>query len=329
VFHSVRPPNGAIIFMFGQLQRLRQSLPEAKIVMVSGDHDTPRSVDAGVILPLFRALGLQVAASGPERFPLAEGVLLTAVPKLAAHSVPDPEPGTRNVLLIHGSVLGYGAPRPEPGDIDTGKLAGWDYVAMGHYHVCAQVAPNAWYSGAVEYTTTDPWYEVAEETRRHGGPAKGWLSLELGGEPEFRRVGPARPHFDLGTLDCSAMAAAEADRVIFGVIDGTDIAGAVARLRVVIGRQVRRDLDHAGMRERKARALNLNVEMREAASVAALQERRHETFRQLDEVLRSTLEGRQLPEGVDRAEFVRTGMQYFDATESVRAEAEKRGIAAP
>jgi DNA repair protein SbcD/Mre11 len=314
VFHSVRPPNGAILFMFAQLQRLRQALPAAKVVMVSGDHDSPRSIDAGVILPLFRALGLQVAANGVERFPLAEDVLLTAVPKLVAHKVPEPQAGVRNVLLIHGEVPGLGAPRPVGGGVDVGKLSGWDYVAMGHWHVCTQVAPNAWYSGALEYTTTDPWYEVREEERLYGAPAKGWLLLpQLGGEPEFRRIGPARPHIDLGMLDCADMTAAAADHAMFERIDGTDITGAVARLRVVIGRQIRRDLDHAGMRQRKGRALNLQVEMREEASSMALQERREGTFRKLDEVLREALQDRPLPDGIDRETFVRSGLEYFEA----------------
>ena len=60
VFHSVRPTNPAILFLFQQLQRLRANLPAVPIVMVAGEHDTPRSVETGTILRLYEALGVDV-----------------------------------------------------------------------------------------------------------------------------------------------------------------------------------------------------------------------------------------------------------------------------
>ena len=45
IFHSVRPTNAAILFLFQQLQRIRVGLPETAVVMIAGDHDTPRSVE--------------------------------------------------------------------------------------------------------------------------------------------------------------------------------------------------------------------------------------------------------------------------------------------
>ena len=43
VFHSVRPTNQAILHAFLQFSRLRQSLPDAAIVLVAGNHDVPRT----------------------------------------------------------------------------------------------------------------------------------------------------------------------------------------------------------------------------------------------------------------------------------------------
>ena len=43
VFHNVRPTNPAIIHAFKQLSRLTQMLPDAIVVMVAGNHDTPRT----------------------------------------------------------------------------------------------------------------------------------------------------------------------------------------------------------------------------------------------------------------------------------------------
>src|SRR5438552_5665152 len=43
VFHTVRPTNQAILHAFAQLGRMTQALPEAIVVVVAGNHDTPRS----------------------------------------------------------------------------------------------------------------------------------------------------------------------------------------------------------------------------------------------------------------------------------------------
>ena len=47
VFHSVRPTNPAILFLFKKLAELRAGLPESRIVLVAGNHDTPRPSDTG------------------------------------------------------------------------------------------------------------------------------------------------------------------------------------------------------------------------------------------------------------------------------------------
>ena len=62
LFHSVRPTNYAIVFAFRQFQRLRDALPNAPIVLIAGNHDTPRSVETGSILRLFEELGVDVAS---------------------------------------------------------------------------------------------------------------------------------------------------------------------------------------------------------------------------------------------------------------------------
>jgi DNA repair exonuclease SbcCD nuclease subunit len=310
VFHSVRPPNGAILFLFGQLQRVRAALPETRIVLVAGDHDTPRTTAAGVILPLFRALGIDLAIYEPERFALGEGVVVTAVPKAAAHRLPPPDKAARlNVLLLHGEVPGYGGPHPI-GAVDPGALKAWDYVALGHYHVCAQVAPNAWYAGALEYTTTDPWYEVREEQKR-GLPGKGWLLVDVDARVQFRPIGPARRHVDLEPLDCLGMAPADIDRLIAERLEAAKIDGAVARLRGAVARETKRALDHAAIRAFKARALSLNLELRETRTVAELDERRAEAFAKLDERLRVFLGDRELPADLNRDAFVELGMDYY------------------
>ena len=56
-------------------------------------------------------------------------------------------------------------------------FAGWDYVALGDFHRCQQVAPNAWYSGSADRC------DFGEETN-----TPGWLCVELDGAGTVPRV---------------------------------------------------------------------------------------------------------------------------------------------
>src|SRR3954467_7982479 len=60
VFHTVRPTNPAILHAFIEFSRLRQMLPETPVVMIAGNHDTPRTAETGCILRLFRQLDITV-----------------------------------------------------------------------------------------------------------------------------------------------------------------------------------------------------------------------------------------------------------------------------
>lgn len=62
------------------------------------------------------------------------------------------------IVVAHGSVHGFGGD-PDPEDpsagvnrLDLTSLSQhqWDYIALGDWHGCKQVAPNAWYAGTPE-----------------------------------------------------------------------------------------------------------------------------------------------------------------------------------
>src|SRR3954454_9550173 len=110
LFHSVRPTNAAIVFAFRQLQRLREALPAAPIVLIAGNHDTPRSAETGSILRLFAELGVDVVAEEARRlvYPALDLSIL-AVPHAALVSAERPElrpegSERRKVLVLHGEV---------------------------------------------------------------------------------------------------------------------------------------------------------------------------------------------------------------------------------
>ncbi len=109
VFHAVRPPNPAILHAFLQFGRLARSLPDTRVVMIAGNHDTPRTSETGCILRLFAQLGFDVVEGEPRQIEFAEhGVSVLAVPDTGG-----PRPALipsrsarHNVLLLHGEVEG-------------------------------------------------------------------------------------------------------------------------------------------------------------------------------------------------------------------------------
>ncbi|HEX6103975.1 MAG TPA: exonuclease SbcCD subunit D [Gemmatimonadales bacterium] len=331
LFHSVRPTNAAIVFAFRQFQRLREALPSAPIVLIAGNHDTPRSVETGSILRLFEELGIDVAAEEARRlvYPALDlSVLAVPHQALASGERPElrPEGDARHrVLLLHGEIEGV-FPQDRSAADYGGALVGlrelgaesWSYVALGHYHVRHQVAPRVWYAGALEYVSPNIWGELEDEAERrvHG---KGWLLADLDrGSAAPMPVPAAREILDLEPVHAEGLAAAAIDAQIaerVGAVRG-GITDKVVRLRVYdVPRHVAREMDHTAVRGYKAEALHFHLDVRRPdihRTVGVGAPGRRQT---LPEIVRSYLERRPLPAELDRTAFVRLGEELMDAVE--------------
>jgi hypothetical protein len=330
IFHSVRPTNPAILFLFKELQRVRGSLPDSPVVLIAGNHDTPRSAETGTILRLYEALGVDVVVERARRivFPKLDCSVL-AVPHqaLVGEDRPALRPErrggtTRNVLLVHGEVEGvigddrsateYGGALLSTHDLAPAQ---WDYVALGHYHVRHEVAANAWYAGSLEYVSSNPWGELKDEGA-HGLPGKGYLLVDLpGARTTFRPIPGARRLVDLPPIRGAGLTAKELDARIGQRVAAADppIDDQVVRLVVYdVSRATARDLDHALIRQYKARALNFQLDVRRPEERRAVGTggpgRRHT----LPETLREFLGRRPLDAALDREAFVRLGVEYLE-----------------
>jgi DNA repair protein SbcD/Mre11 len=332
LFHSVRPTNAAIVFAFHQLQRLREALPGAPVVLVAGNHDTPRSVETGSILRLFEELGVDVAADQARRlvYPQLDLAVL-AVPHQALASLAErpplrPEGGEgRQLLVLHGEIEGvfpFDRSAVEYGGavVPLNELAPaeWSYVALGHYHVRHQVAPRAWYAGALEYVSPNLWGELADEAR-HGHRAKGWLLADLdSGTVAHHPIEPARAILDLPSIPGDGMTAAALDRLIgdrLAEVPG-GIADKILRLRVYdVPRHIARELDHAAVRGYKAEALHFHLDIRRPEIQRAVGVGAPGRRQPLPELVRDYLFRRPLPAELDREAFVRLGGDLLDGVE--------------
>lgn len=331
LFHSVRPTNAAIVFAFRQFQRLREALPEAPIVLIAGNHDTPRSTETGSILRLFEELGVDVATDEARRlvYPALELSVL-AVPHQAlvggARPSLRPDGTERNrVLVLHGEVEGvfpFDRSAAEYGGALLGLQelapAEWSYVALGHYHVQHEVAPRVWYAGSLEYVSPNVWGELVDEAD-HGLSGKGWLLADLERNTVERREVPlARAILDLEPVEAEGLTAAAVSELIADRVRAVPggVEDRIVRLRVWnIPRHVARELDHAGIRALKSAALHFQLDLRRPEihrTVGMGAPGRRQT---LPELVRGYLERRPLPAELDREAFVRLGESLMDAVE--------------
>ena len=334
LFHTVRPPNPAILDAFNQLRRLRQALPRTPVVIIAGDHDTPRSVETGTILRLFEAMeDLHVVVHDARRLAFeALGLSVLCVPwaAVASEIPPDLTPDSaagRNVLLLHGEIAGlpreydpveYGTPVLEMADLAPAR---WDYVALGHYHVARPMAPNTWYAGSVEYVSRNPWGELKQEQALGRPDQKGWLLVRLGRKlsVEFRPVPLARRHIDLPPIPAVGLDAPALDRKIAEQVAevGGGIEQQIVRQLVYdVPRLVARDLSHEALRDYRTRALHYQLDLRRP-------ETRREVGvggpagrgRTLGEIVLEYLERRPVPAGMERVALTGLGRRYMEQVE--------------
>lgn len=273
VFHTVRPSNSAIADAFRQFSLLAASLPDVPIVMIAGNHDSPRSSDTGNILALFREIpGVVVVAEEASAVRLEAidaSVLCLPHNALTAESqtVLEPDAQARhNVLMLHGTVGGnvaeqklryvseYGGAMVHDTQIGPRR---WEYVALGHYHIATELAPNMWYAGGIERTSTNIWMEA--------GGSKGFLFYDTDGERVTFYPLQTRSVVDLQRFSARGMTAAEVDDAIRAAVDGIPdgVNGKIVRQVITeLDRHRVRELDHRRIREWKAEALHFHLDAR-------------------------------------------------------------------
>ena len=269
IFHNTRPPNAALRHACAQFARLRASLPRTEVVVVAGNHDTPKMSDTGNAIGLFSLFGVHVV-DGPAKvidFPHLDCSVLGVADNL--HRKPTLAPtGNRrfNVLLLHGEATGI-SPVNSPAaakelSADDMHASEWSYIALGHYHVYREIAPNCFYSGATDYTSSNIWGERAEE-RERGLAGKGIVTRDLvSGAQVFHPIEPTRDIVDLPALSLLDFSADEASDAIGDAVASIpdSIDGKIVRLVVTdVPVHVARALDHRMLKDFRKRALHFHL----------------------------------------------------------------------
>ena len=233
-FHRPSPSNRALTFGLEQLRRLCDlNIP---IVVISGNHETPKTVYTSPILRALRTLPCVYPAFGDvwEKWTFGN-VTVHGLPHIndnrklfEALEKLQPDAGKFNILMLHTS-LGkrylmeeYGE-QVFPAEYE-GKLLGFQYVALGHWHNAQQVSlhPNAWYSGS-----TDRFSDTEIDSD------KGFIHLHVHADGSFERrfeTVSTRPWLKFEAHQCHAMSVDELRLKIKKFAEENETRGAILTL---------------------------------------------------------------------------------------------------
>lgn len=230
-FHRPSPPNRPMIFALEQMKRL--SIAKIPIVIIAGNHSTPKTIYTSPILKAFKTIeGIhpifnqryQTVAFGDlviHGLPHIndEQVLLAEMDKI------DPVEGKSNIILLHTSIgksyimEEFGEQLFPPQRMEL--LNRFDYVALGHWHNFQKVSQleTAWYSGSTERMSDT-----------EAGKEKGFclLKLEKGKSviPVFESI-PARPWFRVDIKKCKDKTVEEIEAELVAFAQSTSLEGAL------------------------------------------------------------------------------------------------------
>jgi exonuclease SbcD len=185
LFHRPHPGMHAIHAARRALRYFLKHCPSALVFLVGGNHDTPRTHTDSHPLHLLGELDRRVLVSvwQPGAYSVRVrglSVQLAAIPSALPDTystdpggrliqpVVEPDPGADfRVLVLHGvheQVLpfhGGGTNWLIRREYYTSPL--WDYIAWGDYHNYTPLAPREYYSGAIDFCSTNVWSEQSSK----------------------------------------------------------------------------------------------------------------------------------------------------------------------
>jgi DNA repair protein SbcD/Mre11 len=279
LFHSVRPTNR--IIHLGLQQFIRLSEAEIPVVIISGNHDTPKQRSIGSVFRIFELFS-GIYAIYKDRYETVQikDAIVHAIPHCAGMGTfqeelkkikIDPQ-AKYNILMLHGVIAGI--PEFSMGELSEQEIPsshfelGFDYVALGHYHRNCEVKPNVWYAGSTERLSMA---ELSQE--------KGFLEVDLSlSSPDpknsrtdfqsvhlkFHRV-PTRVMIELPSIDASALGEVDPDKIhqeIERRIGSENIGEKIVRLKVTgIPPHVYNSLDFRAIVELKSKAFYFDLRL--------------------------------------------------------------------
>jgi len=327
VFHRPRPSNLTIYQTISRLIAFRKKC-SAPIIIVSGNHESVKAAESGNVLNILETVIPNVAVIDgtikeleiKELDTFFAGIPYNALPELKNRTIAPDKNFKNNILCVHGSydsVKCKELSKHGNGELITSadiNQTEWDYVAFGHYHTFTELAPNAYYSGAIERTSSNIWQEADDK--------KGFIVYDFETK-ECKHIGLDSPRkvVDIKRIDAKELTAAEIDRKIDEEISKiNDIENSIIRVTIEnIDPVAVRELDYKKIRELKKKAVHfrLNLIKRDFSAEKDKDGQPIGRTKGLFEYLDQELQEFELSQGLDKDKFNKLAKDYLLAVNDV------------
>jgi DNA repair exonuclease SbcCD nuclease subunit len=335
-FDSVRPTNRAISFALEQLIRLSEA--KIPIVLIAGNHETPRLRETGSVFRLFEHL--------ENVYPVYKGkyeCIVFPEHELKVHAIPhcmDAESLQKslemlvvdkdsryNIAMLHAAIIGVSAfhwNEFNEQNVPSGYLKHeFDYIALGHYHEFVKVDENAYYSGSMERinfletTHKVKGYVEMNFEDQSGAPQDNDFEIFYP-EPIFHEI-PTRSMIDLIPIDCSLIDKFEIGNEILKKIEVEKPLDKILRLKIRnLPIEVYRTLDFNKFRKLTSEALHFEFQYEVTKETGELQAPSIK-FDLLGNEFMEFLT-KEAIEGLDKDKLESLGLEYLTVSDRSREE---------
>jgi DNA repair exonuclease SbcCD nuclease subunit len=231
LFDSVRPTNRAISFAIEQLVRITdKGIP---VVVIAGNHSTPRLQETGSVFRIFEHIsGIKPVYKGSYEKIRIGDMAVHAISHCDSETLREniemikiAKDAQYNIMMLHAGVVGLSVFKMDEFNealIQSSYLRKeFDYIALGHYHGYFEINDNACYAGSTER------FSFAEADQK-----KGFLVVDLKNKrKEFVEI-KTREMIDLPIIDASMLNAISLKEEIERVIELQPLDGKIVRLRI-------------------------------------------------------------------------------------------------
>ncbi len=263
LFHTVRPTNRIINFAVRQILRVVNL--QIPMVIISGNHDTPKQRAVGSVFSFFEVLSPHLHLVYRNQYELIR------LGKVAIHAIPhclnqedfskeaarvriiSGQNVTFNLLMLHGVVAGireFSMGELSEQEIPTSYLnKGFNYVALGHYHRFCQVESGGYYAGSTERLSLS---ELGQE--------KGFVEVN----PETKEVKfhpvPTRDMIELFPIEAKELNQEQVIQEIERRIETEEVGEKIVRLKVRnIQEHIYNSLDFHRIGELKSKVFHFDL----------------------------------------------------------------------
>jgi DNA repair exonuclease SbcCD nuclease subunit len=212
--------------------------------------------------------------------------------------------------MVHGTVDGVTRNVYDTDIIQRAEVINdsWDYIAFGHYHTFEQLAPNAYYSGSLEYTSTTIWSETGRD--------KGFIEYDLDEHKlaAFHKV-QTRDVIELRSIDASDIKVDDLNKMLamrIGSIPGGHENKIIRLIVENVHRSVQSEIDFAMIRKVRAEALHFDLQLRPPQKGGrTLSGATPGSTRSLEEEWEEFAREYNISPSVDRERLVKLGREYL------------------